>query len=183
MSHDLTPLKGPYPEPIQAILERYYPRRDGELLTLFQVFARSPRLLAKLGAGGLLDRESPLARREREIVILRVTANNGCEYEWGVHVTAFAKSAGFTAEQIEATRLADADAACWTEQERNLLQAVDELGKDGRMASATRERFTAQWRTEQQLEILALCGFYTTVSLIANTAALAPEPWAARFPV
>lgn len=183
MSHDLAPLPGPdYPVAIRDILDRYYPNRDGEVLSLFRVFARSPRLLEKLGAGGLLDAESPLSLRQREIVILRTTANNSCEYEWGVHVKVFAKAAGFSAAQIQAT-LEPALAECWEEQETVLLQAVDQLHRAGRMDAATHEAFTGLWSTEQQLEILALCGFYKTVSVIANTAALPPESWAVRFPV
>lgn len=52
------------------------------LLQLFRVFANSPRFLKK-GALNLLDKDSPLTLRQREIVILRVCANNDCEYEWG----------------------------------------------------------------------------------------------------
>ncbi len=182
MFHDLKPLDAPWPEAVRESLQRYYPDRDGEYLSLFRVFARSPRLLAKLGAAGLLDERSPLPLREREIVILRVTANKGCEYEWGVHVTVFRKAAGFTPEQVAASRTGPADAACWNEREQWLLSAVDQLGASGVMGADTREAFGRLWDAEQQLEILALTGFYTTVSHIANTAALPREAWAASFP-
>ena len=46
--------------------------------------ARSPRVFAKLFAGGFLD-EGPLSLRRREPVIDCTTARLGCEYEWGVH--------------------------------------------------------------------------------------------------
>lgn len=182
MSYTLKPLDAPLPEKVEALLQRYYPSRGGEYLSLFRVFARSPRLLAKLGAAGLLDDDSPLPLREREIVILRVTANKHCEYEWGVHVKVFGKAAGLTPEQVAATRHGSADAACWSEREQWLLRAVDQLGASGAMDAGAREAFGRLWDSEQQLEILALTGFYTTVSHIANTAALAPEPWAVTFP-
>ncbi|KAA0691344.1 carboxymuconolactone decarboxylase family protein [Halopseudomonas laoshanensis] len=183
MSHDLALLPGPdFPPAIQEILDRYYPSRDGEVLSLFRVFARSPRLMKKLGAAGLLDAASPLTVRQREIVILRTTANNDCEYEWGVHVTVFAGAAGFSDAQIRATRLAPAESEGWDEKEQLLLHAVDQLHINGRMDEPTSQRFTACWSTEQQLEILALCGYYKTISMIANTAALPTESWAARFP-
>ncbi|MGI9574710.1 carboxymuconolactone decarboxylase family protein [Alloalcanivorax xenomutans] len=183
MTHDLMPLPGPVFEAgIQAILDKYYPQRDGEVLSLFRVFARSPRLLRKLGSAGLLDEGSPLALREREIVILRTTARHGCEYEWGVHARVFAKAAGFSEEQLDATRVAPAEAGCWTATEQGLLRVVDELHERGRLSEETLVYFSRHWETEQQLEILALCGFYSTVSFIANTAGLAPEPWASHFP-
>jgi len=62
------------------------------------------------------------------------------------------------------------------------LSAVDQLDGSGIMDAATREAFGQLWDTEQQLEILALTGFYATVSHIANTAALPREAWAASFP-
>jgi hypothetical protein len=42
--------------------------------------------------------------------------------------------------------------------------------------------FQEAWTLEQQLEILALCGAYHTVSFVANTAQLPPEPFGVRFP-
>ena len=48
--------------------------------------------------GGLLDK-GHLTLRQREIVIDRVTARCGSEYEWGVHVAFFAKRAGLDAAQ------------------------------------------------------------------------------------
>ena len=176
----LLPLDPPYPADVEAILERY-PKRDGYLLSLFRVFANSPRFLRK-GTANLLDRDSPLPMRERELVILRVCARRNCEYEWGVHVGAFAGHVGFTSEQIEATRLEPADAACWTDRERTLLTVVDELCAGGTLSDASRERFQQTWPVDAQLEILALAGNYHTISFVANVAALPPEPFAARFP-
>ena len=85
MTNTLNPIKEPFPEDIVKLLSRY-PKIDGYLLTLFRTFANSQRFLEK-GVPNLLDEESPLKIRDREIVILRVTANNNCEYEWGIHVT------------------------------------------------------------------------------------------------
>lgn len=183
MSHDLAPLSGPdFPPAVQETLDRYYPSRDGEVLSLFRVFARSPRLLKKLGAAGLLDADSPLSLREREIIILRTTANNDCEYEWGVHAKVFGGAAGFSDAQVRATRRASPREGGWNQEEQVLLQAVDQLHAKGRMDESVAKRFAACWNTEQQLEILALCGFYKTVSLIANSASLPPESWAVAFP-
>lgn len=180
MTHPLAPLPDPL-EPEAAALLEHYPRRDGHLLGLFRVFANSHRFLRK-GTSNLLDRDSPLPMRERELVILRVCANNDCEYEWGVHVTAFAAHVGLTEEQITATRLAAADTGCWGDRETLLLRAVDELCHGGRLQPATREALQRAWTAEQQLEILALAGNYHTISFVANTADLPHEAFAARFP-
>ncbi|HEX7035103.1 MAG TPA: carboxymuconolactone decarboxylase family protein [Pseudomonadales bacterium] len=180
MNPSLAPVPEPFSEDVAAILAGY-PKRDGYVLQLFRVFANSVRFLKK-GTVNLLDRDSPLPVRLRELVILRVTANNDCEYEWGVHVTAFAAHVGFTEEQVAATRLDDHRASCWSPEERVLLRAVDELCAAGRIMPDTYRDVRRHFSLEQQLEILALAGNYHTVCFVANTAALPPEPFGARFP-
>jgi len=180
MPHVLSPVADPIPAGAAEILKRY-PQRGGYLLSLFRTFANSVRFLEK-GVPNLLDAASPLSLRQREIVILRVTARNNCEYEWGVHVAAFAEEAGFTTEQVHATRLSGPDAPCWSARDRLLIQSVDELWGAGRIGDATIAAFQEAFTPEQQLEIMALCGAYHTVSFVANTARLAPEPFGARFP-
>ena len=120
----LQPLEAPWDPDIEHLLAAY-PRHGTYLLTLFRVIARSARFLKK-GTLNLLDRDSPLPLRERELVILRVCANNGCEYEWGVHVAIFAGHAGFTDEQVRATVREGPHATCWSGRESVLLAAVDQ---------------------------------------------------------
>ena len=75
-------------------------------------------------AGGLLDR-GLLTLRQREIVIDRTCALNGCEYEWGVDIAFFAAKVKFTPEQIAAT--VHGSNAEWAEDERVLLDVCEEL--------------------------------------------------------
>ena len=60
--------------------------RGAPPLVLFTTMARDRRLFFKFFNSGLLDRGN-LTIRQREIVIDRVTACCGAEYEWGVHVS------------------------------------------------------------------------------------------------
>jgi alkylhydroperoxidase family enzyme len=182
MPYVLRPLEAPLAPVIESALERYPKNNDGYVIKLFRVFANSIRFLTSKGVLNHLDKESPLSLKEREIVILRVTANNDCEYEWGVHVAVFADAAGLSAEQVAATRLADAEANCWSKEERLLLKGVDELCANAKISGATLEGFQERWTLEQQLEILALCGSYHTVSFVANTSCVEPEDFGSRFP-
>ena len=182
MRQELKPIDPPFPSEVASIFERYPKDRDGYILRLFRVFANSMRFLTSKGALNLLDKESPLSLREREIVILRVTANRDCEYEWGVHVTAFARAADLTDEQIAATRTAGSDVGCWTARERLLIRSVDDLCAHARICDDAYAAFQAHWDLAQQLEIMALCGNYHTVSFVANTARIELEEMAARFP-
>ena len=85
----IAPLQPPYAR-IQAQFDRIM--RGAPPLVLFRVMAGHARAWEKFRAGSLLDR-GPLTLREREIVIDRTCALNGCEYEWGVHVATFAEAA------------------------------------------------------------------------------------------
>lgn len=177
-THVLEPVQEPFSTEIAGLLAQY-PHRNGYLLKLFRVFANSARFLRK-GTVNLLDRESPLTMRQREIVILRVCARNDCEYEWGVHVAAFAHHVGLTPAQVVATRLEPQPEELWTCAEGLLITAVDELCDSGRLRPHTRQRFQTHFTVEQQLEILALCGNYHTISFVANVAQLDAEDFAAR---
>lgn len=179
MSSPLAPLPEPWPPEIAALLANY-PQQDGYLLTLFRSFANSARFLRK-GVPNLLDRDSPLPLRIRELVILRTAANCRCEYEWGVHVAIFAAAARLTPAEIAATATPGLDPAQWSPAEAGLLAAVDDLCRGGGLGDETLPAFDRDWTAEQQLEILALCGTYHTISFVANTARLPNEAFGARF--
>lgn len=177
MTNHLSPLPEPWPEDIARLLANY-PNSDGYILSLFRTFANSRRFLKK-GVPNLLDRDSPLDLRTREIVILRVTANLRCAYEWGVHAAIFAKAAKFTPEQVAATTQREIDPALWRPGEVRLIRAVDEVCRNAALSPAMRATFEEDWSAEQQLEILALCGAYHTVSFVANIAGLPHEAFVA----
>ena len=175
----IAPLDPPYPPDILQQFDRIM--RGAPPLVLFRVMAGHARAWEKFRAGGLLDR-GPLSLREREIVIDRTCALNRCEYEWGVHVAAFAGPAHLTAEQVRATVLDGAAAPCWPEAERALIAAVDALHHRATLSDAEFETLSAHYDEAQILEIMLLCGFYRTVSYLANGLALPLEETAARFP-
>src|SRR5690242_4665277 len=111
----IAPAEPPYEPEIAEALERIMPKGVPPL-ALFRTMARSPRVFAKLFAGGLLDK-GPLSLRQREIVIDRTTARLGCEYEWGVHIAFFAERIGFTSQDVAASVAGEASAADWTGDE------------------------------------------------------------------
>lgn len=174
----IAPALPPHPPQVQAALDHLTPP-GADPLVLFRTLARSPRVFGKFLAGSLLD-PGPLSLRHREIVILRTCALNFCEYEWGVHVTFFGRKAEFTDEQIAATVLGGP--AGWTDAEAALLASCDRLHAASRLDDAAWERLHGFFDDTQVLEILALAGFYRTVSLVANGLRLPLEPGVARFP-
>lgn len=183
MKYVLTPIEQPFRPEIQQIFDKYPRGKDGYIIQLFRVFANSLRFLKQKGVANLLDKESPLSLREREIVILRVTANKDCEYEWGVHVSVFSEAAGLSSQQVSATRLNAPSCDCWDSHESLLLACVDDICLHAKIQDESYERFQVTWNLEQQLEILALCGNYHTVSFVANTARVPHEEFGASFPI
>jgi alkylhydroperoxidase family enzyme len=176
----IAPLDPPYAPEIKQQFDRIM--RGAPPLVLFRVVASNARAWEKFRAGGLLDR-GPLSLREREIVIGRTCALTACEYEWGVHVAAFAEAAHLTEEQVRATVLGKADAPCWSESEQVLIAAVDALHVRATLSDAEFAALAAHYDDAKTFEIILLCGFYRTVSYLANGLDLPLEDKAARFPV
>jgi len=175
----IAPLHQPYAPDIQQQFDRIM--RGAPPLLLFRVMAGHTRAWDRFRAGSLLD-PGPLPLREREIVIDRTCALNRCEYEWGVHVAIFAAAAQLSDAQVRATVLGDADAPCWSEAEQALIAAVDALHYRATLSNAEFASLSAHYSDDQILEIILLCGFYRTVSYLANALALPLEKNAARFP-
>jgi alkylhydroperoxidase family enzyme len=175
----IAPLQPPYALEIQAQFDRIM--RGAPPLTLFRVVAGNARAWEKFRAGSLLD-GGPLSLREREIVIDRTCALTRCEYEWGVHVTIFAKAAGLTDEQVRATVLENADAPCWSNSEQVLIATVDALHHRATLSVDEFKALSAHYDDARIFEIILLCGFYRTVSYLNNGLDLPLETDAARFP-
>jgi alkylhydroperoxidase family enzyme len=175
----IAPLEPPYAPEIQEQFDRIM--KGAPPLILFRTIAGSTRAWEKFRNASLLDR-GPLSLREREIVIDRTCALTGCEYEWGVHVTTFAGPAHLTDEQLRATVHGSTDAPCWSPAERAMLAAVDALHHRATLSDAEFAALKAHYDDAKILEIMLLCGFYHTVSYLANGLALPLEEKAARFP-
>jgi alkylhydroperoxidase family enzyme len=174
------PVAPPYPPELQAVFDKIMPPGVPPL-ALFTTLARVPRVYERFRAGGLLDR-GPLSMRHREIVIDRTCARCGCSYEWGVHVAFFAQRVGLTPEQIRATVHGESSNPAWTGEEPLLIRLVDELHDRADISSELWEALAKSFNVEQIFEMIALVGFYHTVSFFANGLRLAPEPFAVTPP-
>lgn len=180
MTPRIAPATPPFPEETQAYLDRVMPPGVPPL-TLFTTLARDPRLFARFMGGGLLDR-GRLTLRQRELVIDRVTARCGSEYEWGVHVALFAARVGFGEAELRALVHGGADEACWSDEDRALLRVTDALLSACTLEQALWDGARAHLSEEAMLEVLLLVGFYRTVSCLTETLQLPLEPYGARFP-
>jgi alkylhydroperoxidase family enzyme len=179
MTARLSPLAPPYPPELTAWFDSAM--RGKPPLRLFTTLARDPRLFDKFRASSLLDR-GHLNLRQRELVINRTTALCGCEYEWGVHISAFAVKAGFSEAQMRSFVRGSPFDACWNEEERDLLLFCDALHGACDVDDGLWHALRARHSEESLLELLMLAGFYRTVSYLANALRLPLESGARRFP-
>lgn len=180
MDARIAPAAAPYPDDIQAWLDRTMPPGQAPL-RLFTTLARDPRLCRKFFSAGLLDR-GHLNLRQREIVIDRTIALCRSEYEWGVHIAIFGLRVGFTPEQLHSLARGEPADACWTRAEQRLLRLCDALHCDADLNDELWRQLREDFSEEAMLELLMLAGFYRTVSYLSNALRLPLEPDAARFP-
>src|ERR1700722_20479639 len=125
MSPRIAPAQPPYAPEAQAAFDRIMPKGVAPLV-LFTTLARDARLFERFRNGALLDK-GHLTLRQREIVIDRVTALCGSEYEWGVHAAFFAKEAGLDAAMLASLVNGGARDPCWSTEDRVLIEVCDQL--------------------------------------------------------
>src|SRR5947207_2716026 len=118
----IEPLAPPYAPELEALLQRMTPPGAPSILALFRVLAHNPNLAERASGWGayLLGRKATLSLRDREVVIDRVCARCGAQYEWGVHVAAFAEAGGFSPQQTAAIADPGADLAALSPSDRLL---------------------------------------------------------------
>jgi len=186
MTARIAPMDPPYAEEVKAALEKWMPPGSPmEPLRLFRTLERNHALADRLrGVGALfLGRHALTPPRLRELLILRTCARAGAEYEWGVHVTAFAAAVGLDDAAVRATAARSPGEARLDEGDDAMaLRLADELHDDATVSPALWALLSARFGDEQLLEMIGVVGFYHLVSFTIQAAGVEREPWAARFP-
>jgi 4-carboxymuconolactone decarboxylase len=117
---------------------------------------------------------STVSKRVREILILRIGWLRRSEYEFIQHLV-LGRRAGLTDEELERIPLGP-DAPGWSQEDADLLRAVDELHTDAFIQDATWARLSAKFDTAQLLDIIFAVGCYGMLAMVFNTARVAVEP-------
>ncbi len=175
----IVPLAAPFESSVAKTFASFLPP-GMEALNLFRTQAHNPRVLQRMFAGNLLDQGS-ISQRARELVILRTCARCGSEYEWGVHVALFSKSAGLSEGDVAATLERELRAPDWSAAELSLLKIVDELHDTSMVPDALWAELEQHYVPAQLIEIIALVGNYHAISFITNAAKVQLESFAPRF--
>lgn len=156
-------------------------RNSGRILNIFRTLAHHPKLLKRWTVfGNHVLYGSTLPARERELIILRTGYLCGSGYEWAQHAE-IARRSGLTDTEIE--RIARGPTAPdWSDDDRALLTATDELSDTKFLSDRTWEALSARWNTQQLLDIVFAVGQYTLVSMALNTFGVQLEDDTVAFP-
>ena len=141
---------------------------------VYRTYAQHPALyVPRQALSEYIRTGSTLPARVREMLILRIGYLCGSAYEWAAHARA-GRGAGLSAEEIG--RIAAGPAAGWNAEDAAVLQAVDDMFNDDRVAPATWARLSTRFDRRQLLDVLITAGGYRMVSMSLNTFGVAPEP-------
>lgn len=156
-----------------AELEGHAPIKDKtaepKTLNILRTLAHHPDLMGPfLGFASALAQEGALTRRDSEILALRASWNCQSEFEWGHHVE-YGQTAGLTMAEIARIPLGP-NAPGWTQEDRMLLEAADQLHAGQQISDALWSRLSVRFTEKQLVEIPFVVGQYTMLSMFANAA-------------
>jgi AhpD family alkylhydroperoxidase len=129
-------------------------------------------------AGGLMP-GGKLPRADTELVILRVAHLTGCDYEWDHHER-IGLRAGLTPEEIERAR-SGPEADGWTDRQRLILRAVEEIHADGEVGDPTWAALATELDDERLIELCLLVGHYEMLATTLKSLRVQRDPGHGRL--
>lgn len=138
------------------------------------LFRKWLRFAGALMPGGLLPRD------QSELLILRVAHNCACEYERIQHVR-LGLEAGLSQAEIDAVP-AGPGHDVFSDHQRLLLTAADELHTDKTISQGTWDRLAAGYSRPELIEICMLVGHYEMLAMTLNALAVEPDEMRAGPP-
>jgi alkylhydroperoxidase family enzyme len=141
---------------------------ESALPPLIRIMLRHPGLFARqVEISAELLGKGTLPARDRELLVLRVAWLSRAPFEWGEHVH-IAKTTGVSAEEIEAV-IEGPGAACWSDHDRALLRAVDELRAEAWISDDTWAVLAKRYDDRQLIELPVVIGQYQTIAFYQNS--------------
>ena len=139
----------------------------GKILNIFRTLAHAPKALTAFLSWGnyILSKRNALIPRDRELVILRTGYNCRSGYEWTQHKR-IGLDCGLTEEEV--ARIKAGPGAGWSDLDRAMLRATDELTTDHFVTDATWAAL-APLGDKGRMDLVMTVGQYTQVSMILNS--------------
>ena len=115
----------------------------------------------------------------REIVIDRVSARCGCDYEFGVHVAAAAHRADLTDDQVRSLARGGTEDPCWSDpRDRAVIHLVDPLHDTNTVPDELWAEAAEHFTESQLLDLVAIAGCYHAIACLARANQTPLEPGA-----
>ena len=154
--------------------------KNGHIGGPFDIWLRSPELGKRLvDMGGFFRFRSSVERRYIELAILVTGQHWQAQFEWWAHEP-MAREAGVPEDIIRAIKIGDepilrdaGDRACY--------QMARELHQNRQLSKTTFEAAVTEFSEVGVAELIALCGFYSMVSMTLNGFDV-PLPSGATYP-
>ncbi len=155
---------------------------QGRVFNIFKTLANHPQLARRwmVFANHVLGK-STLDARDREILILRIGWLCQSGYEWGQHVL-IGRQSGLSDDEIRRIQVG-ADAPQWSDRERALLRATDELHAGAHISDETWAALAAHYGTQALMDIVFTVGQYNLVSMALNSFGVQADPGLPGFDV
>ncbi len=146
----------------------------GSLIGPFKVLLHAAELESRIHrVGEYLRFECSLPKEVIELVVLFTAARWKCHFEWAVHSEIGLKHglANDTLDALHAgTRpsgMTEAQAAAWA--------VASEVHRSGECSDQTFDEASRLFGRQGVLELVTLCGYYSTLAMILNTARFMPD--------
>ena len=152
------------PSPVREVLQAMPP------LNVFRTMAHAETAFRPwMRWGGVLLNDLALDPVLRELAILQVARiSPGADYEWVQHVP-IARSVGATGEQIAAIERADAEAPCFTDDQRAILGFTREVVRDVGVSDETFGAVSVRLSSREIVELLMVIGQYMMLARVMAT--------------
>ncbi len=148
---------------------------DGSPLNIFGTLAHHPALLRRwlVFATHVLAKNS-LARRDRELLILRTGWRCTSQYEFSQHAL-IALQCDISPDEVQRTKLPVVEGG-WSSDDATLLNAADELHDNACISAPTWTALAARLSDQQLLDVIFTVGNYHVVSFALNSCGVELDP-------
>ncbi len=137
-------------------------------MNLLSTYAHHPALAkAFFTFNGHIIMATTLSERQRELIVLRIGVRRKANYEFTQHLL-MANDAGISDEEIRRVE-SEADSPQWSDHDRALLRAVDELIDDGGITAATWAVLATKMDDQQMLDMIYTVGAYETLAFMLRS--------------
>ena len=149
--------------------------RFGDVPNVFKTLIHHEKLVKRwLVFSTHILSKSSLTPRDREIAILRTGWLAGSKYEWGQHVL-IAQEDGLSMDEINAIKEGSNGRGKWTDHEKQILKACEELHDQVFLSDETWEGLSGSMTTQQILDLIFTCGQYRMLAGALNSLGVQPD--------